>query len=174
LLRANQAETQKLTALTQSLVWQLQGEESEESTEALISDQPSLLGDSDREIDQAETQGEYDQGQALFLPPSPVDLPPLIIPIAMAPALAASPEDLEVFEFTLPQVSNQPPLAVVQGQPGQAYRFMETLTDWVGLEMIAIPGGQLDLARSEEASALDDSHGSGDLPSTVAVEDFFM
>jgi len=174
LLRANQAEIQKLTTLTQSLAWQLQGEEAEQSTEALISDQPSLLGDSDREIDQAETQGEYDHGQALFLPPSPGDLSPLIIPIAMAPALATSPEDLEVFEFTLPQVSNQPPLAVVQGQPGQAYRFMETLTDWVGLEMIAIPGGQLDLARSEEASALDDSHGSGDLPSTATVEGFFM
>jgi len=141
LLRANQAETQKLTALTQSLVWQLQGEESEESTEALISDQPSLLGDSDREIDQAETQGEYDHDQAFSLPPSPGDLPPLVLPIAMGSALAAIPEELEVFEFQRPQVAWGLPLSTVQAQASQAYRFMETLTDWVGLEMIAIPGG---------------------------------
>jgi formylglycine-generating enzyme required for sulfatase activity len=174
LLRANQAETQKLTTLIQSLAWQLQGQEPEEPTEALISDQPSLLGDSDQEIDQAETQGEYDHGQALFLPPSPGDLPPLVIPIAMAPALATSPEDLEVFEFTLPQVSKQPPLAVLQGQTGQAYRFMETLTDWVGLEMIPIPGGQVQVTRAADSGTADHADGSGDLPSTVAVEDFFM
>ncbi|MFM7528183.1 MAG: formylglycine-generating enzyme family protein, partial [Nodosilinea sp.] len=165
LLRANQAEILKLTALTQALAWQLQ-------PEALIEDGGLPLGEG--ENDQAETQGEYDQDQAFFLPPSPGDLPPLVLPIAMGSALAAIPEKLEVFEFQRPQVAWGLPLSTVQAQASQAYRFKESLTDWVGLEMIAIPGGQLDLARSEEAIALDDSHGSGDLPSTVAVEDFFM
>jgi hypothetical protein len=53
------------------------------------------------------------------------------------------------------QVAWDLPLSTVQAQASQAYRFKESLTERVSLEMIAIPGGQLDLARSEEVSALD-------------------
>jgi formylglycine-generating enzyme required for sulfatase activity len=167
LLRANQAEILKLTALTQALAWQLQ-------PEVLTEDGGLPLGEGQN--DQAEVQGDEKdcQDQASFLPPSPVELPPLALPIAMGSALAAIPEELEVFEFQRPQVAWGLPLSTVQAQASQAYRFKEPLTERVSLEMIAIPGGQLDLARSEEASASDDSHGSGTLPSTLAVESFFM
>jgi|688.fasta_scaffold142376_2 formylglycine-generating enzyme required for sulfatase activity len=165
LLRANQAEILQLTALTQRLACQLQGED-------LVSDQLPLVGHGDWEMDQAETQGEYDQ--PFFLPPSPGELPPLVTPISVGAALARPPEDLEAFEFNLPQVACEPPLAVVQDQPRQAYRFMETLTDRVNLEMIAIPGGQVQVTRPEDSDRSVRGHDSGALPSTAAVEDFFM
>jgi formylglycine-generating enzyme required for sulfatase activity len=87
--------------------------------------------------------------------PVPSFPPPLKTKQFTIATITVETNDLQPFDFTVATIQKSPknPIQwIIQRQQGSAYRFVETLSDGLRLEMVAIPGGSFLMGSPEDES----------------------
>ncbi len=80
-----------------------------------------------------------------------------------------SPQTLKPFEFETVTVNARG--ETIKTEQKQAYYFLESLTDELGIEMVSIPGGTFEMGSPEDEKGHDESESP---QHTVTVQPFFM
>jgi formylglycine-generating enzyme required for sulfatase activity len=80
-------------------------------------------------------------------------------------------EELEPFEFQIKTIAKVSDEWVVLTNPGEAHRYIESLSEGIDLEMVAIPGGEFLMGSPEDEP---ERYGDESPQHSVSISSFFM